>query len=560
MLRNRIPDDVAKWADVLSGVNLRDSLEDLKAGSAELMQNCYYDGGLRKRFGSTILTTTTLGAFRGRGGHRVYPQTASKFRLIAWHTNLAVVSDTGLVTTVTNSLTSDQDVHFETWSITDRTYVSNKSNVLCQISPTQTFSSVTGVNIPASPTMTVAFLDRLFAIQGDAVYSTNPRVDSVWSPNTSTWATYRPVGGNGVPTAIHRHSMTGQQGDPKAQLLIFQSGSITSLTGLDFGSDVTLSTPPTTWDANLLLLSSNIGTSSPYSIVTVPGLGTFWFTQDLNVAYLSFNQNTPQYVADMLFSNRSTIPGVNNIVLAQIGQVRMVYHDRKLKLFLPVPIQDAEFEIVQYWLDIRLIQEGLGKSALPAEMPSWSGPHRGQSVSALWIESQAGDRDAFYALEGGSTHGLFVYTMNDTTTFKDAVALTTTDVASQYRTFYHDMGMPTYQKWIPEVRIDFGGAGEHALVTLVDLHGTHVGPFALLKNDGSAFSSSYYGTGLSYGAGTSYNGFTSAQFIGHVTVESQGASSMLGDAIQVQVTHSAGKFVINNVIPQAQIRRTQQVD
>src|SRR3990167_4308007 len=101
MLRGRLPDEIAKYADPVLGVNLRDSLEDLKPGEAELMQNCYYDWGIRKRFGSTRVITTSRGAFMGRGAIRVYPQSATKFRLVAFDVNVVTVSDAGAVGTVT---------------------------------------------------------------------------------------------------------------------------------------------------------------------------------------------------------------------------------------------------------------------------------------------------------------------------------------------------------------------------------------------------------------------------------------------------------------------------
>ena len=554
MLRNRLPDDVAVYPHPILGVNLRDTLEDLEPGEAEKLGNCYFDGGLRKRYGSSNLTMSSLGAFMGRGGHRVYPQTATKFRLLAYDTKIATVSDTGAVGTVTPSLTSDQNVHFKTWSITDKTYVCNKSNILGAVNASQVYATVTGANIPASPTMAVPFLDRLFAIQGDGVWSTNPRVDTVWSPNSSTWAIYRPAGGAGVPTAIHLHSLTGQQSTPQAQLLIFQSAAVTSLTGSDFGSDVTSATPPTGWNAALTLLSPRMGTNSPYSVVTVPALGTFWFTQDYNVAWLPFNEATPRLVADKLFSNRTEIQGVNNVNASAIGLVRMIYHDRKLKLFLPV--DSNSYSTIQYWLDLRHLQTAFERENKVTV--SWSGPHTGQSLSALWVESESSDQDVLYAAEGNTTTGLYVYTLNDSTTYKDVSGLLSADVATDYRTFYHSFTAPTYEKWMPEVRFDCSGRIQNATVTLKDLHGTSVDNLAIYKNDGSAFVTQTYGSGYKYGDGNRY-GSVSGQFVGHTVVESQATSSMLGDAIQVQVSHTTGAFLINNIIPQVKINRDQPV-
>ena len=556
MLRNRVPDEQAEWADPVLGVNLRDSLEALRPGEAERMSNCFYDGGTRKRYGSSRLVTTSRGAFMGRGAIRVYPQTATKFRLVAFDTNVVTVSDAGAIGTVTFTLTSDQNTFFTNWSITDRTYVCNRSNILGQISAAQAFSTVTGVNIPASPTMAVPFLDRLFAIQGDGVWSTQPRTDATWSPNSSTWAIYRPSAGTGVPTAIAIHSLTGNENNPQAQLLIFQESSVTALTGTDFGSDVTAASPPTGWNAALTLLSPNLGTRSPDSVVSVPGVGTFWFTQDANVAWLTFGQSVPRLIGDKLFSNRQSIDGINDVNFAQLSQVRMRYHDRKLKLFLPVG--SNSYSTVQYWLDMRQLQN-VPELADTARV-SWSGPHTGQSLSAVWVESAGNDSDDLYGCEGNTSTGLYIYTLNDPTVYTDAVGTATAAVAMDYRTHYHNWGMPSYEKWLTDVRFDFDGLGQNATVALNELHGLTISGLDILDNDGAVFSTAVnrYGNDVLYGNGAKY-GHLIQPFVGHTAVESQGERSMLGDAIQVQVTHDAGTFVINKILPQVQIRRDQPV-
>lgn len=556
MLRKRLPDETAAYPDPVIGVNLRDSLEDLKPGEAEQLANCYYDGGLRTRFGMSNLTLVSQGSFLGRGGGRVYPQTATPFRLVAFDTKIMTVSDAGVYGTVTNTMTSDQDTHVQTWSITDKTYVCNQSNVLCSIDSSQAFATVTGVNIPASPTMAVPFLDRLFAIQGGGVYTSNPRVDSVWSPNSSTWATYRPSGGSGPPTAIHLHSVTGNI-SPLSQLLIFQQNSLMALTGNDFGNDVTLASPPGTWDAQLTLLSPRLGTSSPYSICTVPGVGTFWVTQDLNVAWLNFNSPTPILIADKLFSNRSDISGLNNANRSQLKEIRMKYHDRKLKLFLP--LSSNAFSTVQYWLDIRQLQAipGLQDKA----QVSWSGPHTGQSLSALWVEAESTDAEVLVACEGNTAVGMYVYKLNAANAFTDYSGLSTANVVSTYKSFYHNFGAPSYEKWIPLVRVDASGSLETSTVTLKDLHGNVTGGLSILKLDGSAFVTNRWGNGGTYGNGDKY-GATVGQAIGQVVVESQsptGQASVLGDAIQIQLMHTSGKLIVNNIIPQVKINRTQPV-
>ncbi len=339
---------------------------------------------------------------------------------------------------------------------------------------------------------------------------------------------------------------------------------MTARTGTDFGSDVTQATPPTTWDAQLTLLTPNLGTKSPYSIVTVPGVGTFWFTQDANVAWMSFNSSVPALIADKLFSNRNDILGTNNVNFAQIGQVRMKYHDRKLKLFLPMG--SSAYSTVQYWLDIRQLQS-IPSLADKAKL-SWSGPHTGQSLSAMWNEDAGGDNNVLYATEGQSAVGMFIYLLNDSTTFNDVTGMTSAAVASDYRSFYSTFaggnilgstGGSTYQKWVPEVLFDASGYLQNATVTLKDLHGFSVGGLSILDNSGAVFSPNLYGNGVLYGNGAVY-GSTKGNLIGHVSVESQSPNkSMQGDAIQVQVQHSGGQLIINNITPQVQIQRVMPV-
>lgn len=564
MLRGRLSDKQATYPDVTRGVNLRKSAEDLGPGEAYLLQNCYFDGGLRKRFGSSRLTSSALASsLGGRGGYKFYPQTAAKARLVAYGGTLSSISDVGVESVITAVLTSDADVHFRTWSITDTCYVANKANTLGSINSVLTFATVTGVNIPASPTLVMPFLDRLFAIQGDRVCSTNPRVDNVWSPNSSTWANYRPFAASGNPTALHIHSGTGASGDPIAQLLIFQNSSVTALTGTDFGSDVTSTTPSTTWDAVLTVLDARTGTSSPRSTVTVPGLGTFWFTQEFNVAWLPFGEKTPRLIADALFTRRTDVYGLNDVNRARLDQVWMVYHDRKLKLGFPV--ESETFSSIQYWLDLRPLGQAvasiLGGEADVQQRAVWTGPHLGRSVRMAWNENEGGDNDALFSIEGDATVGVLVYQEDVADVYTDATGLTAASTTFHYKSFYHNFGMPSYEKYLPTVRFDCTGHIANATVGLNDLHGTLATGMSILQNDGSAFVNQTYGNGFRYGDGLVY-GAASGNNVGNVYVESQIANAMnraIGDAIRVDVEHTTGPFQINSIIPQAQVRRIQQV-
>lgn len=558
-LRNKLPDEIARYPDPVLGLNLRLSLEDLDPGYAVLLQNCVWDGGVKNRFGSETVIQTSQGMYRGLGGHRFYYQTTSKARLASWNTHLFTVSDTGTLTTLTNGLTADKDGHFETWSITDAAYYCNETtDGLVKIDNTLVLTTVTGTNIPSSPKMVKPFLDRLFAIQDAVVIPTNPRVDSVWATTGSSWSAYRPVGSGGRPTAIHLHSLTGQQGDPLAELLIFQSGSVTALTGTDFGSDVTSASPPSSgWDARMRLLDPSIGTESPYSVVTVPGLGTFWFTQHNNVAWLPFNEATPRLIGDRLVSlNRTDVNGIQKVNAASRSQVVMKYHDRYLKLCIPV---NATYANVQYWLDVRSLQNDLNGQQSPAHGFVWYGPMLGQHIGRAWVEDRNGDPEDLMVLEGDPTLGVYLYRFNVPNLHADAYASTTVAIAPRYRTFYHGFGMPSYDKMVPLVRVDGQGNINNWSLSVDDLHDEDmVSGLEITKTDGSSFSYFTYGSGKHYGSGLHYGASASPQ-VGHVFITNQTDTIPTGDRLSIDITGSSGRFHINAIYPQVQVRKRQPV-
>lgn len=214
------------------------------------------------------------------------------------------------------------------------------------------------------------------------------------------------------------------------------------------------------------------------------------------------------------------------------------------------------FTTFQYWLDMRSLQS-VPTLEDKAKL-SWSGPHTGQSLSAIWNESSGGDSDVLFGVEGDTGVGLFIYTLNPLNDYTDAVGTTNNAVASDYRSYYHDFGAPSYEKWMPLVRVDASGSIENCTVTLKDLHGAQVSLLSITKLDGSAFTTNRWGNGGLYNNGEKY-GATAGQSIGQTDVASQSTTAMLGDAIQVQVKSSSGKFILNTILPQVQVRRTQPV-
>ena len=560
MIRGRLPDEIATYPDAKRGVNLRKSAEDLEPGESELEQNCYWDSDLRKRPGAIRWTTISLGMFAPAGGHKAYFSTGA-VRVAAFGTNVVEIGDTGSITTLTSTLTGGASTFFADWSITDRGYMGNGVDELRYFDVTRIVTTLSGVNIPGSPTMIVPFLDRLFAIQSNVVVPTMPRDDTAWAPITSSWSAYRGIGGSGNPTAIGLHSSTGYPTDPQAQLLIFQRNTVTALVGTDFGSTVTSASPPSGWDAALTLLDPRIGTSSPYSVCNVPGVGTFWFTSERNVAWLPIGSSVPRLIGNSLYSYRAGVQGINDTTQTALSQVEMIYHDLKLKLYIPVNGQT--YTSLQFWLDLRPLMENLASvlTQPSEEIPAnWTGPHIGQSINRVWIENQSGDPERLMGLEGNMGNGLMAYELNPINYYKDDVGVSiSNDIAFHYKSFFHPFGAPGYQKYLYDLILDTQGYINFATVTVNDLHATLTNGLDIRKLNGDAFTNITYSTptGYRYGNGTLY-GQASANNLGHVNYSARSSTMVAGDALQVEVEETTGNaFGINSIRAQVQVQKIQ---
>lgn len=459
-LRRQLADQHAIYADPTRGVNLRSSEEDLEAGEARLMQNCLFDGGTRIRTGSTRVNSASLGAFRIRGGTKFYRANTTSQRLIAYGTNISALSDAGVETNLTAGMTSDRDTHFTTWSITDSCYVANNTDVLRVINNAGVLSTLTGTAIP-SPLMVAPIRDRLMGITSNGIERTDPRNDTIWS-NNSSWATLRPAQ-SGLFTALHPYSFesAADASGIVSALLAFQANAFYLVTGTNFGSDVTSVTQPTGEDSSIVIRDSRVGTSSPYSITTVPGVGTFWFTSDLNVYWLPSNAPSGRFVADRIVSNSSTT-GINNTNLNALGQVWMTYFDRKL--ILAIPVGSDTYPTVQFWMDMRSFVER------PERGPVWYGPMTGQSVGRAWVEGQTGD-NKLVGGEGNSATGAFVYNLLQSGTYTDAVGTADNNVSMVYQTYFKSFGRAEREKYVRSVQFDLNAFTGTATADLLDLTG-----------------------------------------------------------------------------------------
>lgn len=459
-LRRQIAEPAATFPDPVLGINLRESEENLKGGESRLMQNCEYYGGTRIRRGSTVLNGSSLGAYRLLGGHKYYygGTSPTSKRLVAYHNAISVVSNLGAETNLTTGMTAGLRTYFSTWSITDSCYISNGSDTLRKYDGT-TFSTVSGTAIPTPRGRVIPILDRMMCITGNGIERTDPRVDNVWSSNSS-WATLRPQQ-PGLFTALHPFTLRGTDTlFPGA--LAFQERAHYLITGTDFGDNVTSATASAGEDSKIELLDPTVGTDSPDSVCHVPGIGMFWFTTDLNVYWLPEGGLVGKYVGDKIQSTVSTA-GIESTNAAQLRQVWMAYFDHML--MLSIPTGSSVYASTQFWMDMRSLR------LYPDRGPVWYGPMTGQTVGCAWIENQQGD-NAIYGGEGNASVGAYIYRLRVPATFSDASGASTTPVAMSYQTPFKDFGTPSREKYVQAIHADCNSFTGVTTVDLLDLDGT----------------------------------------------------------------------------------------
>jgi hypothetical protein len=460
MLRNQISESAASYAEPVLGVHLRDSEENLRDGEARLMQNCEFYGGVRIRRGSQRITPASLGSYRVLGGTKFYyggsnPQSK---RLVAYNNRISVISDTGAETILTSGMTAGFDTYFKTWSIQDSVYVSNSIDTLRKYDGT-TFSTVAGTNIPVPRSAVIPVVDRLLCITTNGVERTSPRVDTTWSANSS-WATLRPQS-PGLFTALHPYTLRGTD-TLYSGAIAFQERAHYLITGTDYGTDASAGTASVGEDASIQLLDPIVGTNSPDSVCTVPGIGMFWFTPDLNVYWLPEGTLQGRFVGDKIQSTVST-PGIESTYTGALKQVWMTYFDHML--VLGIPLGTNTYASTQWWMDMRALRNQ------PDRGPVWYGPMTGQTVGRVWVENQQGD-NRLVGGEGNAGTGCYLYQIRVPNRFTDAVGITDTAITMAYQTPFKSFGIPSREKYVQAVHMDLNSFSGTATLDLLDLDGT----------------------------------------------------------------------------------------
>ena len=464
-LRNQVSDRDAAYKDPVLGINLRASQEDLTPAESAQMQNCIYQGGIRNRLGSLRITATTLDAAkRIRGGHKFYYGGASpaKKRLVAYGTKISVISDAGAETNLTAGMTSDLDTQFCTWSILDKVYICNGTDVMREYDGT-TFATTAGTNIP-SPKWIAPILDRLMCITpAGLIERTDPRSATLWSSGSS-WATLRPSR-EGPFTCIHPVNLR-ESGILNAGLLAFQANAFYLITGTNFGSTpVTAASAPAGENSAIQLLDPSVGTSSPYSVCNIPGVGTAWFTSDLNVYLLPEGSYKGIYIGDKIRSIGGIVPGIETVSSANINQVSMTYFDRYL--ILSVPMGSDNYCTTQFWFDL------YSYVLHPERGPVWYGPMTGQSVARIWVENQQSDF-SLVAGESKAANGAFVYYLRSASRFTDAVATADNPVSLLYQTPFSSFGATTRLKYLRSMHFDLQFSTGSPTCNILELDSTLV--------------------------------------------------------------------------------------
>jgi hypothetical protein len=407
MLRQSVSGDLTQ---PIKGLNLRNPAHELTAGEVLKLQNLYWDGKIRISPGSTLLTPSALSATqRVQGGIKFYSSSTTSKRFVAYGfndviTTIAIVNDDGGAVPIFQFDNNDNDVFFTTWSITDTLYWNNGAVGLYFYNNNLAFGQILGLNIPIPQGPIVPILDRLLAITNNGIERTDARVDDVWS-NNSSWATFRPER-PGKFIVLHSYSLKGTDAIYPG-VLALQQNAYYHITGTDFGTDVAADTASAGEDSAITIIDSQVGTSSPRSILTIPGIGVVWFTSDANVYWIPEGQLSGKFIADRLFS-KGTTQGLESVNITALSTVWMQYFDRKL--ILAVPIGASLVPNTQFWLDLRTLS-----SAVDAPAPAWYGPMTADTWSCTWREDQQGEL-ALMAGEATKAKGAYVYNAYQTHT------------------------------------------------------------------------------------------------------------------------------------------------
>lgn len=352
--------------------------------------------------------------------------------------------------------------------LSDNTDPDSKAEGYVQSLATLTLPGLTGwINgssqtIPAARNI-IGLSDRLFAITSDGIERSDPRDPTVWSWDSS-WATFRPSQ-SGTFLAHIPHSVSSQTGEPLNGALAFTDSDYYFYTGTDFGDDVTDSTPSNNEDGSIRHIAP-IGIASPKAVENVPGVGTFFLTNQRNVYFVPTGSVYGRVIGTRIYNTGGgSVDGLESMLLYDSSgdpyPSWVVYWEPYLMIGFCV---NEIYPDVQYWLD-------LNKFKVSQEIPVWYGPMTGQSAGVVWKENQRGDY-SLKAGEGNAAEGIFVYNYRVGGTYTDIRGTGVNPIACQYTTYLKSGGAPSREKYVQQIEVEMNEISGSATCDIADLSGT----------------------------------------------------------------------------------------
>ena len=316
--------------------------------------------------------------------------------------------------------------------------------------------------IPAA-TSIIGLSDRLFALTPDGIERCDPRDPTVWSWDSS-WATFRPSQ-SGTFLAHIPHSVSNQAGEPLNGALAFTDSDYYFYTGTDFGDDVSNATASSGEDSSIRHIAP-IGIASPKAVENVPGVGTFFITNQRNVYFIPTGSVYGRVIGTRIYNTGgSSVDGLESMLLYDTNGEPypswVVYWEPYLMIGFCV---DNAYPDTQYWLD-------LNKFKVSPEIPVWYGPMTGQSAGVVWKENQRGDY-SLKAGEGNSAEGVFVYNYRVGGTYTDIRGTVANDIACEYTTYLKSGGAPSREKYVQQIEVEMNEISGSATCDIADLSGT----------------------------------------------------------------------------------------
>lgn len=352
--------------------------------------------------------------------------------------------------------------------LSDNTDPDSKASGYVQALATLTLPGLNGwINgqsqtIPAARNI-IGLSDRLFALTSDGIERCDPRDPTVWSWD-SAWATFRPSQ-SGTFLSHIPHSVSSQSGEPLNGALAFTDSDYYFYTGTDFGDDVTNATASAGEDSSIVHVAP-IGIASPRAVESVPGVGTFFITNQRNVYFVPTGSVYGRIIGDRIYNRGGgPVDGIESMLLYNTSgnpyPSWVVYWEPYLMVGFCV---DNIYPDTQYWLD-------LNKFKINPNSPVWYGPMTGQSASVMWKENQRGDYDLVGG-DGNAAEGVFVYYYRVPDTYTDIRGETPNNIACEYTTYLKSGGAPSREKYVQQIEVEMNEISGSATCDIADLSGT----------------------------------------------------------------------------------------